>query len=165
MRLNEIPAGRRVFIDANIFIYHFTGASRECLEFFKRCETKDLTGITGLMVLAEVCHQLMIAEAISRSLISPARPVRQLQKRPEIVKQLHVYTGQMSSLLSWGLEIIHPGEQLMAESQLFRSRYGLLTNDSFIPACMRKANTGLLASNDQVFQQIPGLQVYAPADC
>jgi hypothetical protein len=28
--LDQIPDGQRVFVDASIFIYHFTGASPDC---------------------------------------------------------------------------------------------------------------------------------------
>ena len=34
MKLTEMPEGE-TFIDANIFIYHFAGASEECKEFLK----------------------------------------------------------------------------------------------------------------------------------
>jgi predicted nucleic acid-binding protein len=37
MRLDEIEPGEKCFIDANIFIYHFTGASEECSSFLTRC--------------------------------------------------------------------------------------------------------------------------------
>lgn len=30
MGLSDIEAGSGVFVDANIFIYHFTGVSEEC---------------------------------------------------------------------------------------------------------------------------------------
>ncbi|GFP25832.1 hypothetical protein HKBW3S25_01313, partial [Candidatus Hakubella thermalkaliphila] len=30
MRFDELPPGEAVFIDANIFVYHFTGISEEC---------------------------------------------------------------------------------------------------------------------------------------
>ena len=38
MKLDEIKTGSEVFIDANIFIYHFTGVSDECGDFLNRCE-------------------------------------------------------------------------------------------------------------------------------
>ena len=31
MKLSEIKAGSEIFVDSNIFIYHFTGVSDECM--------------------------------------------------------------------------------------------------------------------------------------
>jgi len=42
MKLSEIESGESVFIDANIFIYHFTGISEESSFFLKQCEEREL---------------------------------------------------------------------------------------------------------------------------
>ena len=70
MRLESIPSGTRVFIDANIFIYHFTGVSTECSDFLNRCERRDLEGITSANVLLEVLHRLMMVEAVIKKMIN-----------------------------------------------------------------------------------------------
>jgi len=61
-----LPSGTRIFIDANIFIYHFTQVplTAACTAFLQRVEAGDLHGITSLVVLAEVAHRRMILEAI-----------------------------------------------------------------------------------------------------
>lgn len=164
MKLNELKTGELVFIDANIFLYHFTGASKECKEFLKRCEAKDLLGITGLTVLAEVCHRLMIAEAIKHGLIRPTRPTLQLQKKPEIIKRLSEYSAQITNIMSWGIKVINPPEYILKESQIYRTQFGLLTNDSFIPVYMKLANTEKLITNDRVFTRISPLRIYSPSD-
>ena len=33
MNLDDVPQGERIYIDANIFIYHFGGRSPECKAF------------------------------------------------------------------------------------------------------------------------------------
>ncbi len=50
------------------------------------------------------------------------------------------------------------------KSQNYRQQYGLLTNDSFIPVFMEKANTINLASADQAFAAIPGINLFSPSD-
>ncbi|GFP41484.1 hypothetical protein HKBW3C_00609, partial [Candidatus Hakubella thermalkaliphila] len=42
MRFDELPMAEAAFIDANIFVYHFTGISEECSRFLKRCEAGEL---------------------------------------------------------------------------------------------------------------------------
>ena len=164
MRLNELKTGETVFIDSNIFLYHFTGVSKDCKEFLKRCEMQDLLGITGVTILAEVCHRLIIAEAIGRKLIRSKRPTIQLQKKPEIIKGLSEYSAQLLNLMDWDIKVISLAEDMVLKSQVFRSQFGLLTHDSFIPIYMRLANTNKLATNDKAFSHISSLEVYSPSD-
>src|SRR5262245_52369529 len=48
MKLEEVPRGERVFVDANIFIYHFTRLSLECRAFLSRCESGEVQAFTGV---------------------------------------------------------------------------------------------------------------------
>lgn len=164
MMLSAIKTQESVFIDANIFIYHFTGSSKECNEFLKRCESQDIMGITAVTVLAEVTHHLMITEAIKNGFISPQKPTLQLQKRPEIIKKLSAYYLQIMNIAAWGIKIINPPEDIFIKSQIYRSQFGLMTNDSFIPVYMNSSHTDKLATLDQIFNNIPSLQVYLPSD-
>jgi predicted nucleic acid-binding protein len=164
MKLTELKSGDSIFIDANIFIYHFSGASLECKEFLKTCEETQLKGYTSHAVLAEVCHRLMIMEAVKTSLIQGRQPGAKLQKKPHLVRKLSEYYVQMTNLLSWNIEIIPTPKDLLTQSQIYRSRYGLLTNDSLIPVYMDMAGTQNLASADRMFEDIPQLSLYSPSD-
>jgi predicted nucleic acid-binding protein len=80
--------GHSVFIDANIFIYHFGGRSLQCKAFLERCARRELLGYTSTPVLAEVLHRLMVAEAIMKGLVTAKTAVRKLAETPDLVKQL-----------------------------------------------------------------------------
>jgi len=82
MRLEEIAPEESVFIDSNIFIYHFTGTSEECSHFLSRCERKDLSGVTSTNVLLEVLHRLMLIEAVNKKLLAPLILLRNFKKNP-----------------------------------------------------------------------------------
>jgi predicted nucleic acid-binding protein len=164
MTLSQLRSGERVFIDANIFLYHFTGVSEECKEFLKRCEAGDLYGVTGLTVMAEVCHRLMIAEAIRRGLIRSSKPVAQLQRKPEVVRMLSEYSAEIMNITGWGILVMDLEKDALMQSQVYRTQFGLLTNDSFILVYMRIANTDKLATNDKAFARIPSIRVYSPSD-
>ena len=164
MKLNEIIAQENVFIDANIFIYHFTGASLECKEFLKDCAQKKYHAFTSIAVLAEVCHRLMAIEALKRGWTQPKQPSLSLQKHPAVVKKLSEYYVQMTNILGWNIQIIHPPENLITKSQIYRQRFGFLTNDSLIPVYMEEAGTANLASADKIFNSIDHLKLYSPAD-
>jgi predicted nucleic acid-binding protein len=60
--LEGIPSGSRVFVDSNIFIYHFLDLSDRCTAFLERISAHKLRGFTSTVVMAEVLHKLMIAE-------------------------------------------------------------------------------------------------------
>jgi len=42
MTFDDLQSGDRVFIDANIFIYHFSGFSQECKALFDCVFRKEL---------------------------------------------------------------------------------------------------------------------------
>jgi len=85
-----LPSGSRVFIDANIFIYHFTRSplTPACTAFLQRVEIGDIEGITSVVALAEVAHRLMILEAIQKHGLQPQEAVRKLKGNPALVQQL-----------------------------------------------------------------------------
>jgi hypothetical protein len=63
--LSEIPSGTRVFIDATIFIYHFTGVSPSCRSLLARCEAGQLQALTSAVAIAEVTHRLITIDAVA----------------------------------------------------------------------------------------------------
>jgi hypothetical protein len=58
MKLEDLPEGTRIFVDANILIYHFSGVSLECQAFLQRCESGQLEAFTGVHIVLEVAHRL-----------------------------------------------------------------------------------------------------------
>jgi predicted nucleic acid-binding protein len=64
MTLAEMPDAATVFIDANVFVYHFTGVSPECKGLLERAERTSIRGVTGAHILLEVLHRLMMIEAV-----------------------------------------------------------------------------------------------------
>ena len=51
MILADLRDGDRVFIDANIFLYHFGGRSLECKALLERCARRTLLGYTSTPLL------------------------------------------------------------------------------------------------------------------
>ena len=70
MKLEDLPEGARVLVDANILIYHFSGVSLECRAFLQRCEFREVEAFTGVHILLEVLHRLMVLEALQKGLIT-----------------------------------------------------------------------------------------------
>jgi len=129
-KLSEVPTGARVLIDANIFIYHFTGVSEECTRFLERCERGEVLGITGVHLLLEVLHRLMMIEAVMEGWVSPGNVARKLKERPEVVRKLRRYQEQGEAILEMGIEVVPLGVEPVGLSRRYREGYGLLVNDA-----------------------------------
>lgn len=164
MTLTEIPAGSQVFIDANIFIYHFAGRSEECSSFLARVEAGELRGFTSRIILLEVAHRLMILEAIERGLPAGSNPAARLAKQPNLVQQLSKYYFSTLKIPQMGVEVVPLPDDFLTASQEYRQTYGLLVNDSLVLMDMRRRGLSLLASADAAFDKIPWVRRFRPSD-
>lgn len=164
MILADLQAGDSVFIDANIFIYHFGGRSTQCKTFLERCARRELLGYTSTPILAEVLHRLMVAEALQKGLVRPKTAVNQLKEKPELVKQLTTYNENVSTIRQMNLTILGLTPDVLTKSEAIRKSEGLLTNDSFVVAFMRDSGLTKLATTDSDFERVSDLEVYKPSD-
>ena len=165
MTFDELPDGERVFIDANIFLYHFGGFSDQCDAFLQRCEDRRIEGFTSHTVMTEILHRLMIAEAIDKGFITPKNPVKKLKARPEIVKKLHGYYEHAQQIRSMGVHVLSIQKDLIEEqSYKIRREYGLLTHDSIILTTMFEHGISHLATNDLDFERVKAIRVVRPTD-
>ena len=164
MNLKDIPSNSEVFIDANIFIYHFTGASEECSHFLDQCESGKYRAITCVTILLEVLHRLMMVEIVQKRLLPPPNLLRKLEKKPTLICQLSEYYISTLAIFDMGV-IVHPlYPEIIKSSQIIRSRHGLMVNDSLIAAFMQEKEIKYLASNDETFSRIDWIQWYKPTD-
>jgi predicted nucleic acid-binding protein len=162
--LQELPAEQTVFIDANIFIYHFTGLSQECSGFLERCERGELWGITAVHILLEVLHRLMMIEAVAKGLVTPGNVAKKLREKPDVVNQLADYQAQTETILEMGIEVVELTADVLKISSPYRRRNGLLVNDSLTVALMISEGILNLATTDQDFQRVEELQIFCPQD-
>ena len=164
MRFNELASGASIFIDANIFIYHFTGASEECSEFLNRCESREITGVTSIKVILEVLHRLMMVEAVNKNLIQSPNILKKLKNQPQKIKQINEYFVQTQKIERMGISIRPFSYLTVIRSQNHRIRYGLMVNDSLILALMEEAGIIYLATKDNGFIGIEEITVVSPED-
>ncbi len=88
--LVSLPNGSNLLIDANIFIYAFTEHSAQCRRLLDQCSDESISGVTTIEIVNEVCHRLMLAEAVTAGIIS--RPsALSLRRKPDGVKALTRY--------------------------------------------------------------------------
>jgi len=162
-RIENLPAGIRLFLDANIFVYAFLGHSNQCRELLGRCATEQVLGITTLDVVSEVTHRMMLAEALGSGLIKRDR-VRDLRGKWREIAQLTEYWTQTSAVFGLNVLVLMTDQARLHRAQTIRSRHGLLTNDSLIVAAMEEFGIHSLATRDNDFDHISELTVYKPTD-
>ena len=164
MKLDDLPEGARIFVDANILIYHFSGISLECRAFLQRCESRQVEAFTGVHIVLEVMHRLMMLEALQKGLITGGQPARKLKEQPEIIKVLREYNQSVQQIPRLNIRLRTITSGVVRASEAIRVQNGLMTNDSITVALMRKLSLTAIATADADFDAISVLSVYQPGD-
>ncbi len=163
LSLPSIPPGADVFVDANVFLYHFHGTSIQCTNFLSRCAREEICGVTNFEVVAEVVHRAMMAEAIAGGVIPRARAA-DLRGLPEAIRRLSSYWTSASRIFSMNLLLLESGEDRHRLAQDLRRTHGLMTNDSLIAAAMKSYGVRSIATRDGDFERVVEFDVYRPDD-
>jgi predicted nucleic acid-binding protein len=132
----------------------------ESLGILKRCAAAELTGIVPSIVWEELCHKLMVAEAVAAGYIAGPNPSRKLAEHPELVRRLTAYRENLAALGGMGLLF----EPVLREDALsavvgLQKRYGLLANDSIIAACAIRLGVDYLVTSDQAYARVGEVKV------
>lgn len=160
------PDGSAVFLDANIFVYHFSGPTKytvPCGQLLQRIETGGISGFTSALVMAETLHRLMIIEAVATLQLEPKTAIRYLKENPKQVTRLTQHLLVPDSIQAIGIEILPLEFDDIRISAGIKKDYGLLTNDALNLALMRRHRLTCIASNDADFERVADLLVWKPA--
>ena len=164
--LADVPDGLRIFLDANIFVYHFSGPtplSPAASTLLERVEAGSVAGVTSTLVLVETLHRLMILEAVGTLKIPPRDAVRYLKEHPEQAKTLDRHHAVPAIVAGIGIAIADVQVDDVRRSHDIKRRFGFLTNDAVLVATMERLEITALASNDGDFTRVDGLTVYQPS--
>jgi len=163
--LSQIPSCSKVFVDANIFVYHFGGdgdISDACTDFLLRVEEGDVEAFTSTIILPEILHRLMIVEAVEKYELPLRSIVRYLKEHPDIVMTLEKYSMAPEKIRQMNVTILTITLQDLLDSKGVRDSYGLLTNDSTSVSIMKRFGITDIATNDSDFERVNGLRVWKP---
>jgi predicted nucleic acid-binding protein len=161
--LPNLPNRSFVFIDSNVFIYALTAQSAQCRQLFERCLREEVTGIALFETVNEVTHRFMIAEALSKGLIT-AGGARALRNKFRQIPTLTNYWLNTQRMLALNLLFLPVNETIIRNAQVVRKEAGLLTNDSMIVAGMREYGLSFLASTDADFERVRDITVFKPTN-
>lgn len=166
MSLDDLLAGDAVFVDANIFTYHFQPHptwGRSCTKLLDRIENRELDGFTTIGVLGELAHRMMTIEAHHKLGWSFAGIGNRLRANPAEVQKLTVFRLAAEKVLQGRIQILPVTSGILATAVVLCQQLGLLTNDGLILATMQAHGLIKLASHDTDFDRVPGITRYAPA--
>ncbi len=161
--LSDLPPGSEVLIDANIFVYAFLEISRQCIEFLHRCSAEDVLAVTTADVVSDVCHRLMLAEAVATGVV-PRQSAPLLKRKPEFVRSLSKYWLLTAGVFQLGILVLELDDTRVRQAHEMIERHGLLTKDSLVLAAADEYGVEALASLDSDFDNIDWLTVYKPTD-
>jgi len=141
-------------------LYAHQQASAAATEVLRRCAAADLIGILPSAVWEELCHRLMVAEAVATGRIAGPNPARKLAEHPETVRELGAYRRSLQDLAALGLrfEPVHRDDVLGVALDL-QKRYGMLTKDSIIAACAIRLGAQYLVTSDAGYLPVTELGV------
>lgn len=161
--LPSLPVGREVLLDANVIAYALQGRSRQCEDLLRRSSRGEISAFTTTEVLSDVCHRLMLTEALARGLVARAN-ASNLKGKPHVIRQLDDYWKRLSSFTGQPIAILPLDEFRFARAQPVRRDYGLMTNDSLLLAAADVYGIDSLATNDTDFETVPWIEIYRPTD-
>ena len=127
MLLSDLEEGSSIFVDANIFIYHFSKESilnPDSSKFLERIEKRRVNGFTSVAIVQEVTHRMMIVEAASiLPEVKVKDLVRYLKAHPDTIKKLVNHQGIPTKMALFNLNVIPPRIETLERSQQMKGRY------------------------------------------
>jgi len=164
--LEALPLSSDVFIDANIFLYHIMKRPKffsACHSFFVAIESGSYKGFTSTLVLNEVLHKLIIAEATNAYGLHSERDAANLLKQyPEKIRGLSKVWMTYAAIKDYPIKICSCDESVLDMAVGLSNKYGLLISDATHLAVIKSEGISNIATNDSDFQRIEDLTVYRP---
>jgi predicted nucleic acid-binding protein len=162
----DLPPGASVFLDANVFVYHFEphpllGAA--CNQLIQSIEIDQVHGMTSTHVLSEAAHRLMALEASQLPGWTASKVVQRLRENPTVLRGLTRFRSAIQAVLQSRVQVLAIAPALIDMAAAISQQTGLLSNDALIVAVMQNHGLVNLASHDADFDRVPGLTRYAPA--
>lgn len=165
MTFANLSQGSRIFLDANILIYHASadphyGAA--CKQLLERIARREIEGFTSAHAVGDVAHRMMTLEAITSFGWAAKGIAARLRQNPTEIQKLTRFRQAVDEIAQIGVQVLPIDFSLISAATLLSQQYGLLTGDALIVAVMRQHGLTNLASADADFDRVPGLTRYAP---
>ena len=162
MRIDRISDNSTVYLDANIFLYHYEDISPDCSSLLERVERGKIKAVTSTRILDEVLHRRLIAEAISLYGWSIKQVVKRLRQNPEKLTKIGKHWEDVEELLTIGIEVFTLSLEDLLMARRIQKQFGLLVCDSLTVYLMEKHKIKILATRDEDFIRVESIDVWMP---
>jgi len=165
--LATLPSEATVFVDTIIFDLHYRGKSAECERFLRRVAAGDVTAYVNTLVLTDLMHKLMLADAFQQGIIAErsAKKMREaLNGDRSLAAKLVDCHQQFRATLRIGLRVRQITKDLLVRSQVHRQGQALLTGDSLHLETMLRVGVLNVVTYDSDFANVAGITVWSPTD-
>ncbi len=160
MNLASLNRGDAVFVDANVFVYHFAPdpvLGSACTQFLERIERQELAGYTSTSILCEVAHRLTTLEARTRFGWSAGKVIQRLKQNPAHFPALSIFRSAVETISRSKVQVLTATPGLIVTAVGISQQSGLLIIDAVTVALMQANGLINLASNDADFDRVPGI--------
>jgi len=156
MRLSDIPTGATVFVDANVPLASILEERRAGIaeEFLLRMESHEIATVTSTIVLSEMFHRLLLAEACKLLQVPSHIALRHLKQQPNLFQQLRECWDLINEFLELPLTVYPVDQDMFVEALALSRKYRLLINDATHIALMAKRGIELLATFDHDLERV-----------
>lgn len=163
--LTAMVDGTRCYLDATIFYYHLVevpALSEDCSDLLTRIEHGQVQAVTSSVALAEATHKVMLAEVVRRHGVPHQGLIARLKRHPHLLEGLRSHHYVMATVQSLPLHVEPITLPLLTRGALLSTQHQLLTNDALTLAVMEHLGVTTLATNDDDFDTVIGLNIYKP---
>lgn len=170
MNLANFNLDEEIFIDSNIFCYHFDSNSpyqQTCTEFLKRTERKDIDGIISDIVIDEVVYVLLIQKGSELLATDKIKRIKKAIKEDKTIafecyEMAYNFYDYLEILRLAGLKIIEVDFD-MAKSSLDIGRQAcLLPHDAINVSICKTFGIKNIATTDTDLERIDFLKTWKP---
>lgn len=167
--LRDLPSSCSIFVDTNVFYYHFMGRSATCTAFLNRIASGEINGYVNTEVLSDLLHKMMLAEAKSRKFINDPSATQLkslLQQNRSAIASMPDHQVMFEKILAIGLKVLRISKALLIETKDERRMHGLMTNDSLHLGNMNRHRMSIknIATRDGDFNHVTEITVWTPMD-
>ena len=164
--LSTIPTGKRVFVDANIFLYEIFDHPKfgeSAYRILKDVENGVIKGVTSTLVLDEVLHKMILMETSDKFNISIKDTVSFLKKNPKEIPLLSNSWKDIDRIQEIeNLTVCGISPDVFKNSIIVAKSNLLLMHDALHIAVMKYEAISDIASNDNDFERIEDITIWKP---
>ena len=163
-QLADMPKGKVVFIDANIFHFYLRGPlsiQKACTNLLERIERNEITGYTSALILDELIYKILLKKIEEKY---RRNPLDVLHESPEEIGIHSAYVRKAVTIVAGiaGLVILAVEKHHIEEAIDYMQKYLILPRDAVHLSVMKSVECDDLVSADKDFDKVIDLNRWTP---